>query len=239
MRTLAILSLSLVTACTIKPSGTAPVTRDHTGTATNTGGAYGGGAVSVVDITDDQGKVYHIQQGAKGDPSVIGCADGQREAFVDATAFPKIAGCLASWDGGKSMRAPQTGKACGDDLGPCAVPQDACAAGWHTCGASGSVAELRQVSGQQCEQAGGGRFSAAISHCKTQDGCNYDMSASASYECYPEGWCSESVCCGADCGEFGSCTGGVWDNDTHIAQGTDQGCGNIQSNRAGGVLCCK
>ena len=194
---------------------------------------------SVVDITDDTGKVYHVSQGVRGAPGEVGCSDGQREAFVDGAAFPNIAGCLASWQGTQSMRAPGAGQACGDDAGECAVPGDACAAGWHVCGATGQVADLRQITGEQCENAGGGRFSAGISHCKTQSGCVYDNSATASYQCFPSGWCSESVCCGNDCGQFGSCTGGVWPDKTHIAVGTDQGCGATSSRRAGGVLCCR
>ena len=103
---------------------------------------------------------------------------------------------------------------------------------------SGALADLRQVTGEQCESAGGGRYSAAVSHCRTQSGCEYDESAGAIYECFDSGWCSEPVCCGADCGEFGSCSGGVWTDHTHIPVGTDQGCGQTSADRAGGVLCC-
>lgn len=194
---------------------------------------------SVTDITDESGTVYHVSQGVRGAPAQVGCSDGQREAFIDSATFPNIAGCLASWHGTQSMRAPSTGQACGDDAGQCAVPGDACAPGWHVCGSTGRVADLRQVSAEQCEKAGGGRFSAGISHCKTQSGCAYDNSAGATYQCFDSGWCSESVCCGNDCGDFGACTGGVWANKTHIAVGTDQGCGATSSRRAGGVLCCR
>ncbi|MBI4509188.1 MAG: hypothetical protein HY698_06105 [Deltaproteobacteria bacterium] len=193
----------------------------------------------VEEVTDETGRVYRIEQGEKAEPSLVGCADGQREAFVDHNAFPAIAGCLGAWEGLMSLRTPTTGTACGDDLGPCGAPADLCAPGWHVCGSSGTVAELRQVSAEQCEQAGGGRFSAAFSHCKKQRGCEYDMSASATYECFPSGWCSEPACCGRDCGEFGACTGGVWPDRTHIPQGTDQGCGAMSARRAGGVLCCR
>lgn len=195
-------------------------------------------AVTVETITDDSGHAYQIQQGPRGEPGTLGCADGQREAFVDHNAFPHIAGCVANWEGAKSMRAPGTGTPCGDDGSACNVPADACAPGWHVCASNGNLAELRQVSGTQCEQAGGGRFSSGTSHCQTQDGCQYDMTPSANYSCFDSGWCSESVCCGSDCGEFGACTGGVWENLTHIAVGTDQGCGASTSQRAGGVLCC-
>jgi hypothetical protein len=196
-------------------------------------------AVTIENVTDDRGHTYRIQQGPPGRPEQVGCADGQREAFVDATAFPRIAGCLASWQGLQSLRTPATGAACGDDLGGCRSPGDACALGWHVCGEGGLVAELRQISGEECEHAGGGRFSGAISHCKTQEGCVYDEDSSANYECFTRGWCSEPVCCGSDCGEVGSCNGGVWRRKTHIPLGQDQGCGAASSQRAGGVLCCK
>jgi hypothetical protein len=209
------------------------------GTAVGEPGAGAGGAVTVEEIKDDQGKVYKVSQGVRGEPGAVGCADGQREAFVDAAAFPGIAGCLSTWAGTQSMRAPATGRACGDDTGECAVPADVCAAGWHVCGAKGALADLRQVSAEQCEQAGGGRFSAGISHCETQSGCQYDTRPDGDYECFASGWCSETVCCGNDCGDFGACTDGVWPGKTHIAQGTDLGCGATSSRRAGGVLCCR
>jgi hypothetical protein len=196
-------------------------------------------AVTVEEVRDESGNVYQISQGARGEPTEVGCADGQREAFVDAAAFPSIAGCLGSWQGTQSMRSPASGIPCGDDRGECAVPGDLCAQGWRVCGATGSIADLTQVSGEQCEQAGGGRFSAAISHCETQNGCAYDTRPDGDYECFDRGWCSETVCCGADCGNFGACRDGVWQGLTHIAQGTDQGCGATSSRRAGGVLCCR
>jgi hypothetical protein len=67
----------------------------------------------------------------------------------------------------------------------------------------------------------------------------YDYSPGADYPCFDNGWCSEAVCCGGACRDFGACPSGIWPNDTHIAIGTDQGCGMITSRRAGGVLCCK
>lgn len=181
-----------------------------------------------------------VVHGKEGEPAVVGCSDGRREAFLDQARYPTIAGCIASWAGTKSLRAAATGKACGDGLGACDVPADACGPGWHPCGASGLVAELRdRVTPADCEGAGGGRFVAAISHCKTQSSCVYDLTAEATYACFATGWCSEAVCCGSQCQQFGACTGGLWANRTHIAQGTDQGCGAITASRAGGILCCK
>jgi hypothetical protein len=195
-------------------------------------------SVSVEELRDESGRVYRISQGVRGDPAKVGCADGQREAFVDGEEYPAIAGCLGSWTGAKNMRARPTGRTCGDDATPCAVPSDLCAPGWRVCGSTGAIADVRRVSADQCEKAGGGRFSAAISHCETQDGCVYDTRARGDYPCFAQGWCSETVCCGADCGDFGACRDGVWPGKTHIAQGVDQGCGATTSQRAGGILCC-
>ena len=192
----------------------------------------------ITPITDENGATFQISQGVPGDPATVGCADGQREAFVDPAAFPRVAGCIGEWQATADLRAPATGQPCGDDLGPCAVPADACAAGWHVCGASGALAEVSALGAQQCEQAGGGKFVAAISHCKTQDGCSYDNPQTGSYSCFASGWCSEPVCCGSDCG-FGVCPSGIWKDHTHIAVGTDQGCGAIKASRARGILCCR
>ena len=197
-----------------------------------------GGAERVENVALPDGRTVAIRHGAAKDPAVAGCADGTREAFHDDTAFARIAGCMATWAGTLSLRAARTGATCGDAT-PCAAPTDACATGWHICGASGALADLRQVTGEQCEAAGGGRFSAAVSHCRTQSGCEYDEGAGATYECFDSGWCSEPVCCGADCGQFGACTGGVWPERTHIPVGVDQGCGQTSADRAGGILCCR
>lgn len=198
------------------------------------------GPVSVQTVTDNYGNQLQIEQGAPGNPAVVGCADGQREGFISLGRFPRIAGCLASWSGPASLRLAQTGAACGDDTNACAVPADACAQGWHVCGVSGRVAELRAIDATDCANAGGGRYSGAISHCLTQDGCEYDHSPNAVYQCFDSGWCSEPVCCGSGCSETGACTDGVWQGgQTHIPVGTDQGCGAMRSDRAGGVMCCQ
>jgi hypothetical protein len=232
--------LSLIGGCIVQPApplaGPQP---PPPGPAGAYAGAPGPAGVTVEEIPVEDGRVVQVQQGIPGPPEQVGCADGQREAFVDAAAYPTIAGCLASWAGPQSMRAPRTGAACGDDRSPCAVPGDACAGGWHVCGDSGAMADLRQISSDECEMAGGGRFSAAVSHCIAQSGCEYDPAPEAVYPCFDSGWCSEPVCCGADCGEFGNCRDGAWPDATHIPAGIDQGCGATLSQRAGGVLCCR
>jgi hypothetical protein len=194
-------------------------------------GAPPGTTEEVIDGT----AVIH---GAPGEPNLIGCADGRREGLIDADRYPNIAGCLASWSGKLSLRAPATGAACGDGLGACAAPADACAPGWHVCASQGSFRELLQISADECDAAGGGRFVAGLSHCGSQLSCAIASSPDNGYACYDEGHCSEPVCCGTRCSS-GACTSGVWPSQTHIAVGTDQGCGAVSASRAGGILCCR
>jgi hypothetical protein len=177
-------------------------------------------------------------QGTPGPPATVGCSDGQREGLLDPVLYPHIAGCLGSWTGGQSFRAATTGAACGDDIGPCAVPADICAPGWHVCGTSGDPAELLRITTSQCEQAGGGAYLTAVSYCLANAGvCTYAASKTDPYGCAASGTCSESVCCGAGCNGYGVCTDAVWTGRTHaIADG--DGCGAAHARSAGGVLCC-
>jgi hypothetical protein len=178
--------------------------------------------------------------GPPGDPSVVGCADGTREAFLDQGTYPKVAGCMATWADAADMRAAPSGVACGDRIGACDVPADACASGWHVCGAAGAVSELRSFSPLECTNAGNGMFISAISHCASQSlTCTYDDSASATYACYASGWCSEAVCCGSDCTRVGLCPDGVWAGLTHITPSQSNGCGATVAPADGGVLCCR
>jgi hypothetical protein len=234
----------LLSACTVDV--TSPRTVERTGNGSvfdpNANVSAGGaatvsGAERIEEIATDQGTIP-VRHSAPLAPAIAGCADGTREAFHDTTVFPTIAGCMASWSGSKSMRAPATGTACGDQI-PCNAPADACAPGWHVCGVDGALSDIRHVGAEQCANAGRGRYSAAISHCLTQEGCATDPRPEARYQCFAQGWCSEPVCCGSDCGEFGACTDGVWPGQTHIPQGMDQGCGAMSAQRAGGVLCCR
>lgn len=117
--------------------------------------------------------------------------------------------------------------------GPCSTPADACAPGWHACAESGSVADLTQISRQECDGAADGRFVAAASHCATQNSCSF---AEDGLGCFSNGYCSQPVCCGLDCGG-GGCSFGVWRDGTRVAPGSE-GCAAIQSSGALGVLCC-
>lgn len=168
--------------------------------------------------------------------NLSGCADGQREAFVSPQQFPLVAGCAATWPDTPSLRAPATGAACGDDLGSCAVPADACAAGWHVCGTSGVLAELPAVQPDECAAAGTGRFVAAMSHCTNNvDTCEYGPTL----PCFDSDFCSEPVCCGSGCVTDQGCLDALWPGATPIATSTGVGCGMFPATLAEGVLCCE
>src|SRR5690242_17595846 len=111
----------------------------------------------------------------------VGCADGSREAFVDAATFPTLAGCAASWSGQIDLRAARTGASCGDRAGgvaiSCVAASDACSAGWHVCGDAGDPLDVNaRISADQCASAGGanqGAYLIAMQHCSNPTGCLY------------------------------------------------------------------
>jgi hypothetical protein len=78
---------------------------------------------------------------------LYGCADGEREAFTDATAFPDVAGCSGAWTtAGILDTEPVCGRDSGDDSGnpngiSCSAA-DLCAEGWGVC----TLAELAAAS---------------------------------------------------------------------------------------------
>lgn len=86
-----------------------------------------------------------------------GCADGEREGFVDPERYGRLAACGGGFDvpGVRSAQARvlQCGREGGDD-GPrpngagCSVA-DLCAEGWHVCESGSEVAE-RLPSGATC-----------------------------------------------------------------------------------------
>ncbi len=176
----------------------------------------------------------------KGDPAVIGCADGQREGFADIQRHRRIAGCLATWEGTKSLRDKPTNKACGDDNKVvCTVPADVCAPGWHVCGTNGKNDDLKtHTTFKACnKESGPGKFIAAMSHGQTEELCPPAPSAETVFPCMDSGYCAEPVCCGDNC-QFGKCRDGVWKGQTRISLGKAEGCGSVTSERNGGVLCC-
>ncbi len=91
----------------------------------------------------------------------IGCADGEREGFTDAAAYPHVAACAGGFalPGLRTTIAPACERAAGDDG---AVPDgagcnvaDLCADGWHVCV---GAAEVGARTANSCAAAGDGFF---------------------------------------------------------------------------------
>jgi hypothetical protein len=194
------------------------------------------------------GRVGFVPQTAKdastpdvaidADPAT-GCADGTREAFVDLAQFPTLAGCAATWNGTLDMRAPPTGARCGDGIGPCAAPADACATGWHVCGVTGDPTELStRATEQQCAQAAPtGAFALALSHCSNDSPCMY----TAPFGCLRSVVCAEAVCCGPSCGSQNACKDGVYPTATHVVplDEISGACSAMPSTMITGIACCR
>jgi hypothetical protein len=171
-----------------------------------------------------------------------GCSDGSREGF-DIVQFPTIAGCNATWSGTPSMRDPAIGAPCGNDLGACATPADACAPGWHICADNGDPVELSsRVSAADCYNVPGA-FVAAIQHCADCiNTCTMpsDCQYATSYGCSPTaGTCTEPVCCGITCDTGNLCLLGVFGSPGSHDAVTDHPCGALDSTGQSGVLCCQ
>jgi hypothetical protein len=189
---------------------------------------------------DDDGERVVVRNGPLEDPTFAGCADGQREGLIDRAGHPDIAGCLGSWSDALSLRPPRAGGACGDDLGRCTSPADLCAPGWRVCGATGRVDDLTRLDAQACREAGAATDSAALSHCASNEGCEYDADTSP---CTDSGWCSEAICRGERCTGQGVCIDGLWPGQTFIlspdGEGRGASCGAVTGRRTHGVVCCR
>jgi hypothetical protein len=176
----------------------------------------------------------HVLSGPAGDPELIGCADGRREAFHELASYPYIAGCAATWSGTPNLRALATGVACGDGLGSCAVPADACAPGWRLCGSEGDVSELLQLTQLECRIRHDGRFVAATSSWVDETTCGSSSGSLEGYGCFDDGVSSDAVCCG-DCGST-ICHSAIWPSrGTPVVTGP---CAAMPATGITGVLCC-
>jgi hypothetical protein len=184
----------------------------------------------VREPVEGEGGVLVLLHGPAHDPAQAGCADGTREAFHDLARHPKVAGCIAAWDGALDLRAPATGAACGDAAGRCAAPADACAPGWHLCGATGARRDLGDLDIVACTHAGPGRYLAAASVCIGDDDCAEPPDVLA---CRSEGACAAAACCGSQCRTRPDCDASL----TRLPHGPES-CAHVASDPARGVLCC-
>jgi len=96
--------------------------------------------------------VTHVTAGGGGaiccmDIDVVGCADGEREGFVDVSTHPDIAACGGGFTVAGVTTAASPAQTCGGGAGDdganpdgtgCAVA-DFCAPGWHVCDTDADV----------------------------------------------------------------------------------------------------
>ena len=131
------------------------------------GGSIGAGTSGAADAADTAGASSDTTPAAPdlgpppiltGEPEVLGCADGTREGFLDAMAWPDIGGCSGAWDVpgvlGEIGRTPMCARSAGNTgsngqgMG-CSVA-DLCAQGWHVCA---DPEEVARRSPTDCESA--------------------------------------------------------------------------------------
>lgn len=111
------------------------------GTGSATGGATGSSTTSALDDTgtsESSSGPDESSSESTGPAPDNGCADGEREAFVDEVAYPDIAACSGGWMvPGLHFNVTYCDRDGGDD-GPlpagqgCSV-EDLCSEGWHVC----------------------------------------------------------------------------------------------------------
>lgn len=182
-----------------------------------------------------------------GPPSVVGCSSGFCHAFCNVSST--VHGCLAQWDGSQNMRANKTGSSCGDSLGKCNVPADACAHGWGICLSDFNIAGLditsfrSGITPNNCGKNDPRSFVTGMSHAilswqPLPPGPCPVETITVDNSCSSPGWGSEPVCCGQSC-DTPSCPNSIWINNTRIHIGENEACGSIQSQFVSGVLCCK
>jgi hypothetical protein len=178
-----------------------------------------------------------------------GCADGEREGFVDTAAYPDIAGCSGAWTiPGISRTPPAEAPACpglvthdtrapacdgsGDDsvanpTGEGCNVADLCAPGWHVCLDANEVAS---ASGTACNGAVPARGGPALLFLTRQSSNGCDACATGT-RVDPD---CDSISCTAECLQTGHISNDVY------------GCGNYGAapgeacsplDRASGDLC--
>lgn len=145
---------SLAGSTTTGAAGGSDTTSSGGGGSATSGGtsATGGGAGSTITATGGGGAGGGATGGGGAGgtggvaPEVIGCSDGEREAY-DLMAFPAIAACAGGFSIPGLSMAAATPASCnrisGDDSinpsGQGCSAEDLCAAGWHVCKSSEDV----------------------------------------------------------------------------------------------------
>jgi hypothetical protein len=174
----------------------------------------------------------------------IGCADGQREGFQDATAFPDLAACAGGWTtAGILGRSPVCGRLSGDDsLNPdgigCAT-EDLCAEGWHVCASTAEVATASPT-GCASDLPAGTFFAAAVSG---DGGDECDGGTNDLFGCGTVGRAAAGSCVPLDRASGDECAdlSGEWDCPGAFLIGSSTEAEDVLKNGpgGGGVLCCR
>lgn len=179
---------------------------------------------------------------AAADPSIVGCADGTREALSDLATFPTIAGCQAPTAGDVHLRAPRTGSACGwssttQPFPYCTAAEDACASGWYICARNGHAADImrRLPDPSTCGSAVAGDFfmgAANLSATTTTD-CGSVLA------CDDNGQTSDGyvIGCGAGASRHPACP--VYYYSSYGPGYCSRASPSFAGPAASGVLCCK
>ncbi len=105
-----------------------------------------------------------------------GCADGQRDAFLDRARYPAIAACAGGFTNAGLSRevSPTCARGAGDDganpVGNLCTATDLCAPGWHICR---SAADVDAHSPDGCRGAADAEGSAFFATRQTGPGCGH------------------------------------------------------------------
>lgn len=174
---------------------------------------------------------------------LIGCADGEREGFVDAAAEPNIAGCSGGFAvaGLLADAAPACGRIAGDDGevpdGAGCNATDLCGPGWHVCLTPGQVASAAGDCAGSTPQGAPPLFFATRQSGPGSAGCG--AGANDLFGCGSLGLAPLASCAPLD----------RFSNDLCAALGAPWSCGADGINEAnnvtksgpdgGGVLCCR
>lgn len=175
-----------------------------------------------------------------------GCADGEREGFVDIAGNPRIAGCNGAWSIPGARSIPACERGAGDDTlnltGAGCSAVDLCAVGWHVCGSVQDVANslgattcanAAPVAGYFATQVSGpgtGNCSANPADTNDNFGCGNIGAAPNAATCSPLSSFSNNLCGALPVTDGWSCEGasGVTEQ-TRIRKLLPQN---------GGVACC-
>jgi hypothetical protein len=119
------------------------------GGAPGSGGTPGTGGAVAIDAAADGTAGSDGATGTggfvTGDAGIVGCADGQREGFLDVAAYPNIAACDGGFQvpGIVGLTGPACGRAGGDDGarpdGSGCNVEDLCSVGFHVCASATEV----------------------------------------------------------------------------------------------------